>query len=171
MPEFKNKEEYEKWKTERIKENQTYKEKQEEEIKKKENERRIKEEEDRLKFETTKNNVTLINCPTCSNEISVNASACPKCGEPLTEQSKNTAIEKVAKEGLQPKECKVSDVREYKIVSIWANLILTNTGMFDASSIENVLNEHAPEGWYLSEIVNTDITSRQVMLIILERDK
>lgn len=37
---------------------------------------------------------TLIKCPTCKSSISINAQACPKCGETLTEEIRQEIIKK-----------------------------------------------------------------------------
>jgi len=78
MPEFKNREEYEKWKTQRQRER--------EEKKKAEYIQQLNVDP----INATENQETksrahgpLIKCPACKNEISKNAPICPKCGEPL----------------------------------------------------------------------------------------
>lgn len=37
------------------------------------------------KLQTYKNNKRKMNCPSCRTSISVNAVACPKCGQPMTD--------------------------------------------------------------------------------------
>ena len=65
MPAFKNKEEYQKWKDEKL---QNQKDEEVNEV------RELSESQ----------TPSLINCPACKNEISKNAQFCPKCGEPFS---------------------------------------------------------------------------------------
>ncbi|MBI5100847.1 MAG: zinc ribbon domain-containing protein [Nitrospirae bacterium] len=120
MAEFKNKEEYEKWKEEKIRLSKEQKEKEAEEARIKEVEKEAEEirnkqkeektrEEEKTKFEIAKKLVTLINCPTCSNKISVNAATCPKCGEPMTEDIKSTATDKAVKDEVNDQRTKQKD--------------------------------------------------------------
>lgn len=107
MAEFKTKEEYEQWKKDKLKETEEKKQRLEDQ--------RIEEEEEkRRKLEIGKKNISLINCPTCSKAISVNAAACPKCGEPLTEESKTKAIEKAV---FEPVESEDEDEAKYTKVA------------------------------------------------------
>lgn len=113
MPQFKNREEYEKWKAEREKELEGKRRSEEELMVDKEKNDGLKDDRSHL---NTKNEVTtpveeeieeekhfrtyfkelkLINCPTCKSKISINAEACPKCGEPITEEIRQKEIKKV----------------------------------------------------------------------------
>lgn len=88
MPKFQNLEEYEKWKSEKLKSKDENK------------------ADDRGQFTSDigiqENQTTagdklsglpkLINCPTCESEISINAPSCPKCGEPLLKEILAEAI-------------------------------------------------------------------------------
>ncbi|MEX1034823.1 MAG: hypothetical protein WDZ54_02620 [Sneathiella sp.] len=51
-------------------------------------------------------NSKLINCPTCNNPTSINAAACPSCGEPLGKEQINKAelIEKLEQKKKKNKE-------------------------------------------------------------------
>lgn len=99
---LKSKEEKEKLKAQKRKEAE---EKQQRELKEREeinrrlaDEKKKKDKELRKQVEIEKRKITLINCLICGNAISVNASTCPKCGEPLTEENKSKAIEKILSE-------------------------------------------------------------------------
>lgn len=75
MPEFKNREEYNKWKAERAKE---LEEKKKTEYVKQLNKKPMNSNAKQEKQSMDR----LINCPTCGNEVSKNALTCPQCGEP-----------------------------------------------------------------------------------------
>lgn len=83
---FKSKKEYEKWKTERAREI-------------KDNPNKIipkteKEISQQAKLQEYKSSNRKINCPACNNSISVNAEACPKCGQPISDTSRIDGIAK-----------------------------------------------------------------------------
>jgi len=71
VSEFKNREEYEKWKANRFHSN-------EEELAQQANRKSFPE--------------SLINCPRCRTKISINASVCPKCGTILTDQIRSAEV-------------------------------------------------------------------------------
>lgn len=53
---------------------------------------------------TSKSIPKLMKCPTCSNAISVHATSCPKCGEPLTVEIINRAVKIASSEPLEQDE-------------------------------------------------------------------
>lgn len=54
--------------------------------------------------ESIKYNPNLIICPTCKNEISINAEVCPKCGEPITDEKKKKATTNIDLSHIKEKE-------------------------------------------------------------------
>lgn len=127
MPQFNNKEEYEKWKAERAKEIKENPNKIKASIEPKSNRQTAKKGAINLmqkslakiktmlynwleafkrrqakkslrqqeKLQQFKNSNRKIKCPSCRNSISINAVACPKCGQPITDTARIDEIARI----------------------------------------------------------------------------
>lgn len=120
MAEFKNKAEYEKWKEERLRNPQkSQTDSSQQDINKSKSPRvgqNFRDLLEKLNFlsslstQTSGNTVAganmesivispskpmLFNCPACSDEISINAAACPKCGEPVAKKKDEESISSI----------------------------------------------------------------------------
>jgi DNA-directed RNA polymerase subunit M/transcription elongation factor TFIIS len=71
-------------------------------------------EEAKKLSESIKYNPNLINCPTCNNEISINAEACPKCGEPITDEKKKKAATSIDLSHIEEKESAKTEIIKRK---------------------------------------------------------
>jgi uncharacterized Zn finger protein (UPF0148 family) len=107
-------------------------------------------------------------CKACGTELIAGKEFCPKClvRVPVVESKK-----------IYPKdtpENRAKKMKEYKVIGqedTWLN-----GGRFDKTSLENMLNFYALEGWTVKEISASKTvgvffgTPRDEMIIILERD-
>ncbi|WP_339635258.1 hypothetical protein [uncultured Sneathiella sp.] len=62
----------------------------------------------------------LINCPTCNNPISINAAACPSCGEPLGKErsNKEEIIKKLEEQKKKTKELFIGLMAVFVIIFV-----------------------------------------------------
>ena len=65
----------------------------------------------------------LIQCPACKKQVSIEATACPKCGQPITDAVKDEAVKKEQKGKKALKGCLWVVVALF-VVSGLANLLM-----------------------------------------------
>lgn len=68
----------------------------------------------------------LIECPTCKNKVSIDASSCPKCGQPLNDDIKNSILDK-----------QKNDKKNAKIGCLFFIIICLIIGYFTNNNINN----------------------------------
>jgi len=113
-----------------------------------------------------------VTCKKCSKSFAEGCITCPWCGQPVPTP---THIEvKIPKLPDTP-ENRAKKLKEYKIIGQDDEWL--NGGRFDKTSMENMLNFYARQGWVVKEMASSKIfgfliggTNRDEMVIVLERD-